>query len=237
MLNVNQKDTTIYKSVHTVRLYSIPIVVEELLALDKQIPNLLFRRRYLRDLKARLLDKPHSTTDVDVTSTPPRAAQFQGQVSFTPTPRRSNDNADEDLGGFQLCRRGFKARTPPSAQASIPVQNRFDPLRVPSLPSTPGDVIVVMIWIHGGSFIFGGAVQYDGSALAAYENVVVVVIQYRLGIMGFFRWGRSIVVRVVPMSDAEADGPALSAHGSNWHQELLIAIAVSHHCFKREAQV
>ncbi|XP_039619480.1 cocaine esterase-like isoform X2 [Polypterus senegalus] len=45
----------------------------------------------------------------------------------------------------------------------------------------------VMIWIHGGSFIFGGAVQYDGSALAAYENVVVVVIQYRLGIMGFFR--------------------------------------------------
>uniref|UniRef100_A0A8C4X709 Carboxylic ester hydrolase n=1 Tax=Erpetoichthys calabaricus TaxID=27687 RepID=A0A8C4X709_ERPCA len=47
----------------------------------------------------------------------------------------------------------------------------------------------VMIWIHGGSFIFGGAVQYDGSALAAYENVVVVVIQYRLGIMGFFSTG------------------------------------------------
>ncbi|KAG2469642.1 EST1C Carboxylesterase, partial [Polypterus senegalus] len=29
------------------------------------------------------------------------------------------------------------------------------------------------------------ASQYDGSALAAYENVVVVVIQYRLGYMGF----------------------------------------------------
>ncbi|KAG2459829.1 TMTC2 protein, partial [Polypterus senegalus] len=112
-------------------------------ALDKQIQKLLSRRRYLRDLKAQWLDKPHSTTEVDVSTTPPRAAQFQGQVSFTPAPRRCNDNADEDLGGFQLCRRGFKARTPPSAQASIPIQNRFNPLHVPSLPSTPGDVIVV----------------------------------------------------------------------------------------------
>ncbi|KAG2456764.1 ADT3 translocase, partial [Polypterus senegalus] len=121
----------------------VAVVVEELQALDKQIQKLLSRRRYLRDLKARLLDKPHLTTEVGVTSTPPRAAQVQGQVSFTPAPRRSNDNADEDLDGFQLCRRGFKARTPPSAQASIQIQNRFDPLRIPSLPSTPGDVIVV----------------------------------------------------------------------------------------------
>lgn len=34
----------------------------------------------------------------------------------------------------------------------------------------------------------GGAVQYDGSVLAAYENIVVVVIQYRLGILGYFRY-------------------------------------------------
>lgn len=45
----------------------------------------------------------------------------------------------------------------------------------------------VMVWIHGGGFIFGAASLYDGSALAAYQDVVVVVIQYRLGFLGFLR--------------------------------------------------
>ncbi|XP_015729548.1 carboxylesterase 5A-like isoform X2 [Coturnix japonica] len=47
----------------------------------------------------------------------------------------------------------------------------------------------VMVWIHGGNFVFGGASRYDGSALSAYENVVVVIIQYRLGLLGFFNTG------------------------------------------------
>uniref|UniRef100_A0A8B9SD34 Carboxylic ester hydrolase n=1 Tax=Apteryx owenii TaxID=8824 RepID=A0A8B9SD34_APTOW len=51
------------------------------------------------------------------------------------------------------------------------------------------DKLPVMVWIHGGNFIFGGASRYDGSALAAYENIVVVIIQYRLGLLGFFSTG------------------------------------------------
>ncbi|XP_074864449.1 fatty acyl-CoA hydrolase precursor, medium chain-like [Carettochelys insculpta] len=47
----------------------------------------------------------------------------------------------------------------------------------------------VMVWIHGGGFLMGGASMFDGSALCAYENVVVVTIQYRLGIPGFFSTG------------------------------------------------
>ncbi|KAJ6666155.1 hypothetical protein lerEdw1_001059, partial [Lerista edwardsae] len=47
----------------------------------------------------------------------------------------------------------------------------------------------VMVWIHGGGFVVGGATMYDGSALSAYENVVVVVIQYRVGLPGFFSTG------------------------------------------------
>uniref|UniRef100_A0A3B4AJB0 Carboxylesterase type B domain-containing protein n=1 Tax=Periophthalmus magnuspinnatus TaxID=409849 RepID=A0A3B4AJB0_9GOBI len=45
----------------------------------------------------------------------------------------------------------------------------------------------VMVWIHGGRFLSGAASAYDGSALAAYEDVVVVLIQYRLGLLGFLR--------------------------------------------------
>ncbi|NXS61696.1 SASB hydrolase, partial [Brachypteracias leptosomus] len=47
----------------------------------------------------------------------------------------------------------------------------------------------VFVWIHGGGLVFGAASSYDGSALAAFENVVVVTIQYRLGIVGFFSTG------------------------------------------------
>lgn len=47
--------------------------------------------------------------------------------------------------------------------------------------------VQVMVWIHGGGLVVGGASTYDGLALSAHENVVVVAIQYRLGIWGFFR--------------------------------------------------
>ncbi|XP_053176045.1 fatty acyl-CoA hydrolase precursor, medium chain-like [Scomber japonicus] len=47
----------------------------------------------------------------------------------------------------------------------------------------------VMVWIHGGGFVMGSASIYDGSALAAYQDVVVVLIQYRLGLLGFLSTG------------------------------------------------
>uniref|UniRef100_A0A4X2KUW2 Carboxylic ester hydrolase n=1 Tax=Vombatus ursinus TaxID=29139 RepID=A0A4X2KUW2_VOMUR len=47
----------------------------------------------------------------------------------------------------------------------------------------------VMVWIHGGGLILGSASTYDGSILSTTQNVVVVTIQYRLGILGFFSTG------------------------------------------------
>ncbi|XP_060932023.1 fatty acyl-CoA hydrolase precursor, medium chain-like [Limanda limanda] len=47
----------------------------------------------------------------------------------------------------------------------------------------------VMVWIHGGGFVLGSASTYDGSALAAYQDVVVVMIQYRLGFLGLLSTG------------------------------------------------
>ncbi len=52
---------------------------------------------------------------------------------------------------------------------------------------TPTDAkdLPVMVWIHGGAFVFGnGGDEYDPTRLAA-EDVVVVTLNYRLGNLGF----------------------------------------------------
>ncbi|XP_074142610.1 cocaine esterase-like isoform X1 [Sminthopsis crassicaudata] len=52
-----------------------------------------------------------------------------------------------------------------------------------------GAGLPVMVWIHGGGLLFGSASMYDGSILSAFQNMVVVTIQYRLGILGFLSTG------------------------------------------------
>ncbi|KAM9061846.1 pyrethroid hydrolase Ces2e [Sarcophilus harrisii] len=52
-----------------------------------------------------------------------------------------------------------------------------------------GNRLPVMVWIHGGGLVIGSASMYDGSILSASQNVIVVTIQYRLNILGFFSTG------------------------------------------------
>lgn len=55
-------------------------------------------------------------------------------------------------------------------------------------PGTTGDgQRAVMVWIHGGAMLWGGSAQplYDGAELAR-KGVVVVTINYRLGVFGLF---------------------------------------------------
>jgi para-nitrobenzyl esterase len=53
-------------------------------------------------------------------------------------------------------------------------------------PKTSVTDLPVYVWIHGGNNNIGSARDYDGSILARQGNMVVVVIQYRLGPMGWF---------------------------------------------------
>jgi para-nitrobenzyl esterase len=50
-----------------------------------------------------------------------------------------------------------------------------------------GDTKPVMVWVHGGAYIFGSGSQplYDGQNLALHGDVVVVTLNYRMGVFGF----------------------------------------------------
>lgn len=44
----------------------------------------------------------------------------------------------------------------------------------------------VMVWLHGGGFHSGDGAQYEAHRLASEGGVVVVTVNYRLGVFGFF---------------------------------------------------
>ncbi|MDQ0792488.1 para-nitrobenzyl esterase [Streptomyces sp. B1I3] len=53
-------------------------------------------------------------------------------------------------------------------------------------PAHEGDELPVLVWIHGGAYVFGSSAQpdFDGTALAGH-GLVVVTLNYRLGFEGF----------------------------------------------------
>jgi para-nitrobenzyl esterase len=56
----------------------------------------------------------------------------------------------------------------------------------------------VMVWIHGGAFIAGSCNPYDGALLAREGDIVVVAINYRIGVLGFVNFGEALGLPQIP---------------------------------------
>jgi len=56
-------------------------------------------------------------------------------------------------------------------------------------PATAVEKLPVIVFVHGGSNVTGYTADpvYDGAALARTANAVVVTVNYRLGVLGFFK--------------------------------------------------
>ncbi len=76
-------------------------------------------------------------------------------------------------------------------------------------PVAPSEPLPVMVWIHGGGHQFGSANPYESHSLPAL-GVVLVTINYRLGLYGFL---------------AHPDLAAEDAHGSTGNYGMLDQIA------------
>jgi para-nitrobenzyl esterase len=54
-------------------------------------------------------------------------------------------------------------------------------------PNSDEADLPVYVFFHGGANRFGGGTTYDGTYLANDQNIIVVIAQYRLGPLGWFR--------------------------------------------------
>jgi para-nitrobenzyl esterase len=68
----------------------------------------------------------------------------------------------------------------------------------------------VMVWFHGGGLAFGSANEYDGTNLAVDNDVVVVTVGYRLGLLGF--------------ADLSPCGPEFDGSASNGFRDQVLAL-------------
>jgi para-nitrobenzyl esterase len=75
--------------------------------------------------------------------------------------------------------------TPVGAEDCLTLDVYAPRVSAEALPARSG--LPVMVWLHGGGNVVGGARFYDGGQLAQSQNVVVVIPQYRLGPLGWFR--------------------------------------------------
>ncbi|KAJ3828451.1 Alpha/Beta hydrolase protein [Lentinula raphanica] len=80
----------------------------------------------------------------------------------------------------------------------------------------PTDPLPTMVWIHGGGYLGGSASMYSGADILrdANNEIVVVIIQYRLGIYGF-----------LPGSEVKANG---SLNAGILDQEFALRWVHSH---------
>ncbi|KAH0585493.1 hypothetical protein H2248_008731 [Termitomyces sp. 'cryptogamus'] len=116
---------------------------------------------------------PATTPGIQTADSEPSVCFFAGQGNQAASPFRDNKNHKKrDLSFTEDCL----------------FLNVYLPGQLSSTEKLP-----VVVWIHGGGYMsgsasgFNGADFYDGNALISEANggVVVVVIQYRLGLFGF----------------------------------------------------
>lgn len=78
--------------------------------------------------------------------------------------------------------------------------------------SVPGRLRPVLVFIHGGSNTGGSGNEYDPSEMVSDTNIIVVTINYRLGVFGFL---------ALPSLDAETDDRSSGNYGLMDQQAAL----------------
>jgi para-nitrobenzyl esterase len=101
--------------------------------------------------------------------------------------------------------------------------NVYAPPMAPDAIATGEDRRPVMVFIHGGGNTIGSAEVYSGARLAAENDVVVVTVHYRLGVLGWFSHPALARDAATP-EEASGNWATLDLiHALGWVQENIAA--------------
>jgi para-nitrobenzyl esterase len=89
-------------------------------------------------------------------------------------------------------------------------------------PADAGSKKAVMVFIHGGGFVVGGSKEqlYDGKTLATFGDVVIVNLNYRLGLLGFLDFS---VIGGAEYTDSANNGLLDQLTALQWVQDNIAA--------------
>ncbi len=136
-----------------------------------------------------------------------------------PQPPSAESGVLEAFSPGPVCPQFASLLTSSNAQASGGVVGNEDCLYL-NVWSPPNAVdLPVMFWIHGGGNTIGHGGSYNGRALAANREVVVVTINYRLGLMGWF--AHPALSNGNPLDDSGNYGTLDAIRGLQWVQENI----------------
>jgi para-nitrobenzyl esterase len=79
---------------------------------------------------------------------------------------------------------GSPCAQPSDQPIAIPSENEDCLYLNVTTPASRSEHLPVIVWIHGGSFVYGDGASYGAARLAARGQAVVVTINYRLGAFG-----------------------------------------------------
>jgi len=140
-------------------------------------------RHTVRTEYGRISGRPALLPDVTVYKGVPYAASTAGPLRWRPPiPPHPWDGVRPATEFGPICPQ------PPSELADPTLPRGEDCLNLTVwTPAVQPDIrLPVLVWLHGGRFLYGSGAdpQYDGSALAA-KGLVVVTVNSRLGALGF----------------------------------------------------
>lgn len=138
--------------------------------------------------------QPADPLQVATTSGEFRGIELNGQRVFRGIPyakppvgnlRLARTEPADKLEGVQELSEAFGNECPQTSATTGAAAGNEDCLYLNVYAPAEGDDLPVMVWMHGGAFILGsGGGDYDPARLVD-EDVIVVTLNYRLGLLGF----------------------------------------------------
>jgi para-nitrobenzyl esterase len=111
----------------------------------------------------------------------PYAAPPVGSLRWTPPAAPTPWTQTIQTTSFgNFCPQGLSELSTGGGNEDCLYLNVYTPSNVTQTSNLP-----VMVWLHGGGLTTGSGQEYDPTALVQTGNVVVVTLNYRLGVLGF----------------------------------------------------